>query len=116
MLISGVILLFVSGPTMFWIFGLFLCLFVGPAQSSSRTFLARLAPIGKEGQLFGLYATTGRAVSFLAPTLFGLFIFLFGTDRAGIVGILLVLAAGLLACCRSSRRRWGRAGNRARYG
>ena len=96
MLISGVILLFVSGPTMFWIFGLFLCLFVGPAQSSSRTFLARLAPIGKEGQLFGLYATTGRAVSFLAPTLFGLFIFLFGTDRAGIIGILLVLAAGLL--------------------
>ena len=100
MLISGGILLFVSGPTMFWIFGLFLCLFVGPAQSSSRTFLARLAPIGKEGQLFGLYATTGRAVSFLAPTLFGLFIYLFGTDRAGIVGILLVLgrrAAGAAA-------------------
>ena len=97
MLIAGGILLFVSGPTMFWIFGLFLCLFVGPAQSSSRTFLARLAPLGQEGQLFGLYATTGRAVSFLAPTLFGLFIYLFGTDRAGIVGILLVLAAGLLA-------------------
>lgn len=96
MLLSGVILLFVSGPTMFWIFGLFLCLFVGPAQSSSRTFLARLAPIGKEGQLFGLYATTGRAVSFLAPTLFGLFILIFGSDRAGIIGILLVLAAGLL--------------------
>lgn len=96
MLVSGGILLFVSGPTMFWIFGLILCLFVGPAQSSSRTFLARLAPIGKEGQLFGLYATTGRAVSFLAPTLFGLFIVLFGTDRAGMLGILLVLAAGLL--------------------
>lgn len=97
MLLAGGILLFVSGPTMFWIFGLFLCLFVGPAQSSSRTFLARLAPLGREGELFGLYATTGRAVSFLAPTLFGLFIYLFGTDRAGIVGILLVLAAGLLA-------------------
>ena len=49
MLISGGILLFVSGPTMFWIFGLFLCLFVGPAQSSSRTFLARLAPVGPRG-------------------------------------------------------------------
>ncbi len=97
MLIAGGILLFVSGPTMFWIFGLFLCLFVGPAQSSSRTFLARLAPIGREGQLFGLYATTGRAVSFLAPALFGFFTFVFGADRAGIVGILLVLGAGLLA-------------------
>jgi UMF1 family MFS transporter len=97
MLVAGVILLFVSGPTMFWIFGLFLTLFVGPAQSSSRTFLARLAPAGQEGQLFGLYATTGRAVSFLAPTLVGLFTYLFDSDRAGIVGILLVLAVGLVA-------------------
>jgi MFS transporter, UMF1 family len=97
MLVAGTILLFASGPTAFWIFGLILCLFVGPAQSSSRTFLARLAPPGHEGQLFGLYATTGRAVSFLAPMLFGLFTYVFGADRAGIVGILLVLAGGLAA-------------------
>ena len=96
-MIAGTVLLFVSGSMMFWIFGLALCLFVGPAQSSSRTFLARLAPPGREGQLFGLYATTGRAVSFLAPALFGLFTFLFHADRAGIVGILLVLLAGLVA-------------------
>ncbi len=97
MLAAGIALLFVSGSGMFWVFGLILCLFVGPAQSSSRTFLARLALPGQEGQLFGLYATTGRAVSFLAPALFGLFTFLFHADRAGIVGILLVLLIGLLA-------------------
>ncbi len=97
LLTAGVTLLFVSGPTMFWIFGLFLTLFVGPAQSSSRTFLARLAPPGHEGQMFGLYATTGRAVSFVAPTLFGVAITVFGTQRAGIVGILVVLAAGMAA-------------------
>ncbi|NMH98109.1 MFS transporter [Pseudonocardia sp. K10HN5] len=97
MMTCGVILLFLSGPTVFWIFGLGLCLFVGPAQSCSRTYLARLTPPGQEGQMFGLYATTGRAVSFLAPTLFGLFTFLFHADRAGIVGILVVLGLGLLA-------------------
>ncbi|WP_219416079.1 MFS transporter [Pseudonocardia nigra] len=97
MLVAGLILLFVSGSTMFWIFGLFLTLFVGPAQSASRTYLARLAPAGQEGELFGLYATTGRAVSFLAPTLVGVFTQAFGSDRAGIVGILLVLGVGLLA-------------------
>jgi MFS transporter, UMF1 family len=97
MIAAGVVLLFVSGPVAFWVFGLLLTVFVGPAQSSSRTFLARLAPPGREGQLFGLYATTGRAVSFLAPSLFGLFVSLFDSQRAGIVGIVAVLAAGLLA-------------------
>jgi MFS transporter, UMF1 family len=95
MLVCGTVLLFVSGPAAFWVFGLGLCLFVGPAQSSSRTFLCRLAPPGREGELFGLYATTGRAVSFVAPVLVGACTWLFGSDRAGIIGILLVLAAGL---------------------
>lgn len=97
MLLVGAVLLGVSGTLMFWIFGLLLCLFVGPAQSSSRTFLARITPPGREGQLFGLYATTGRAVSFLAPTLFGFFAWWFGADRAGIVGLLVVLGVGLAA-------------------
>jgi MFS transporter, UMF1 family len=97
MIAAGVVLLFVSGPRAFWVFGLLLTLFVGPAQSSSRTFLARLAPPGREGELFGLYATTGRAVSFLSPALFGLSVTVFGAQRAGIVGILLVLALGLVA-------------------
>ena len=97
MIACATVLLFVSGPAAFWVFGLGLCLFVGPAQSSSRTYLCRLAPPGREGELFGLYATTGRAVSFLAPTLVGVFTYAFGSDRAGIVGIIVVLAAGLVA-------------------
>lgn len=95
--VVGVVLLVVSGPTLFWIFGLVLGLFVGPAQASSRSYLLRLCPDGQEGQLFGLYATTGRAVSFLAPALIGLFTYLFGSDRAGTAGIVVVLLAGLLA-------------------
>jgi MFS transporter, UMF1 family len=97
LVVTLLILLFVNGPTMFWIFGLFLCLWVGPAQSSSRTYLARLAPEGREGQMFGLYATTGRAVSFLAPGLFTLFAAAFHSPRMGIIGIALVLLSGLIA-------------------
>ncbi|WP_051132908.1 MFS transporter [Nocardia paucivorans] len=93
----GVVLLTVSGPVMFWLFGLLLTLFVGPAQASARSYLARSAPPGREGQLFGLYTTTGRAVSFLSPLLFGVFVWMFAADRAGIVGLLVVLGAGLLA-------------------
>jgi UMF1 family MFS transporter len=93
---TSLILLFAHGTTMFWIFGLILTLWVGPAQSSSRAFMARISPVGREGEMFGLYATTGRAASFLAPALFALFSGLF-TDRVGIVGIALVLLAGTLA-------------------
>lgn len=94
---AGVALLFVSGPGWFWFLGLVLTIFVGPAQSASRTFLARLTPPGKEGEMYGLYATTGRAASFMAPALFGLFSFLLGGPRGGIVGLMLVLAVGLAA-------------------
>lgn len=94
---TALILLFMNGTTAFWIFGLILCLWVGPAQSSSRTFMARLAPTGREGQMFGLYATTGRAVSFLAPALFALLAGTFKSDRMGIVGIALVLILGAIA-------------------
>lgn len=96
MLMTMTVLLFVDGTTMFWIFGLLMCLFVGPAQSASRSFLARLVPPESDGQMFGLYATTGRAVSFLAPSLFAVFTAVFATDRAGIAGIALVLLVGLL--------------------
>lgn len=99
LLVSCTVLLFATGTTMFWIFGLLLCLWVGPAQASSRSFLARVAPAGREGEMFGLYATTGRAASFLAPGLFALFSGLF-SDRVGIVGIALVLLVGALALSR----------------
>ncbi|TFC82865.1 MFS transporter [Cryobacterium sp. TmT2-59] len=93
---SLVFLLHDGGQIVFWTAGLALTFFVGPAQSASRTFLARLIPAGREGEVFGLYATTGRAVSFLAPTMFALMVTIFGATYWGILGIMLVLLAGLL--------------------
>lgn len=95
MIAVGVILLFVDGPRGFWVFGLILCTFVGPAQSAARSFLSRVAPEHRAGQMFGLYAMTGRAVSWLAPVAFSAFVFLGGgDDRYGILGIVTVLAVG----------------------
>ncbi|WP_019202732.1 MFS transporter [Tsukamurella sp. 1534] len=100
MLIAGTILLFVRGEAMFWVFGLMLTVFVGPAQASARSMLARMSVPGREGQMFGLYQTTGRAASFLGPLMFGTFILAFGTDRAGIGGIIVVLGLGLVLLLR----------------
>ncbi len=98
------ILIFVlhdGGKAVFWPLGLAMTVFVGPAQAASRSFLARLVPEGKGGEIFGLYATTGRVVSFLSPLLFGLFIAVGAavtgqenTQYWGILGIVVILAAG----------------------
>jgi MFS transporter, UMF1 family len=95
MIAVGLVLLTLSGPLAFWICGLLLCLFVGPTLASARALMLRMSAEGKEGVAFGLYTTTGRAVSFLAPWMFFTFIDLFGADRAGLGGICVVLAAGL---------------------
>jgi UMF1 family MFS transporter len=97
MIAVGLVLLTLSGPLAFWICGLLLCLFVGPTLASARALMLRMSAEGKEGVAFGLYTTTGRAVSFLAPWMFFTFIDLFGADRAGLGGICVVLSAGLAA-------------------
>ena len=95
-----------TGKTVYWVLGLTLCVFVGPTQSASRTYLARIAPKGEEGEIFGLYATTGRAVSFLAPFMYSTAITIGAkatgmslADAAyfGILGIIVVLLVGLIA-------------------
>lgn len=96
MVVVGLTLMALSGPVVFWVCGLLLCLFIGPTQSAARTLLLRMTPDGKEGMAFGLYTMTGRAVAFIAPWLFFVFVDAFDADRAGMGGLCLVLAAGML--------------------
>ena len=83
MIAVGLTLLALSGPLAFWVCGLLLCLFIGPTQASARTLLLRMSADGREGMAFGLYTMTGRAVSFLAPWLFSVFVDVFDAVRAG---------------------------------
>lgn len=94
----GVFLFFTRdmGAAAFWVGGLILAALVGPAQAAARSFLARVSPVGQEGAIFGLYATTGRAVSFLTPTLWAVAIALGGAQYWGIVGIVTVLLLGFI--------------------
>lgn len=92
------------GPITYWVGGLALTLFVGPAQASSRSFVARFTPVGREGEVFGLYQTTGRAVSFISPLLWTSAIsaaLAAGVSQEqstvfGILGLLLVLVVGTI--------------------
>lgn len=94
--VLGAILLVVESKTMFWIFGVPLGIFFGPAQSASRSLMARLAPPGLYGEMFGLFALSGKATAFMGPLLFGLVTDLANSQRAGLATILGFFIVGMI--------------------
>ncbi len=104
---SSVFFFYDYGVATYWIGGLALCLFVGPAQASSRTFVSRFTPHGREGEVFGLYQFTGRAISFLSGTFWALSITFANTVLGlkdatiwGIWGLMIILIVGLFLLTR----------------
>lgn len=84
-------------PTVAWFLGLAIPmgLFIGPVQAASRSHLARIAPPDARGELFGLFALSGRITAFAGPLAVGLVTDLSGSQRWGMLPILLFLIAGL---------------------
>ena len=95
--VLGLVVLVFPATAVFWVAGLAICLFVGPVQSASRNLLTRLSLPGRETENFGLYATTGRALGFLGTAAFAATVALSGETRTGILGIVIVVALGLVA-------------------
>jgi len=100
LLVCGGLVLLAQTRTLFWIGGLALGLFVGPAQAASRSMMARLAPPDERAEMFGLLALSGKATAFLGPAVLGLVTAAAGSQRAGMATILVFWLAGLLAITR----------------
>ncbi|MGB4136223.1 MAG: MFS transporter [Microbacterium sp.] len=98
MVVAGLAVFFLrdAGTITFWIGGLILCAFVGPAQAAGRSFLARVTPAGREGEIFGLYATTGRAASWMASAAWAVLITATKSTAFGIIGLIAVLLVGFV--------------------
>jgi UMF1 family MFS transporter len=100
--------LFASLPERVYLgLGLLIGLVAGPMQAASRSLMARLAPQGRVGEFFGLFALSGKVTSFMGPTLVALATTLFASQQAGLsVLILFFLAvAWLLAGVRVGQAR-----------
>jgi len=93
--ILGSVLVVVDGATLFWVFGVPLGLFVGPAQAASRSMMARLAPADMRTEFFGLYALSGKATAFVGPALLAWTTMAFDSQRVGMATIIVFFLAGL---------------------
>ena len=76
--------------------GTFIGLGAGPAQSASRSLMARLSPPGMVTEFFGLYAFSGKATAFVAPLLIGLLTGFFGAQQPALLIILAFFVVGFV--------------------
>ncbi|MGI9366200.1 MAG: MFS transporter [Rhizobiaceae bacterium] len=68
----------------------------GALQAASRTLMVDQAEPGRMTEAFGLYALSGRATSFLAPFLIAVFTDFSGSQRIGVVPIVLLFLVSLM--------------------
>ncbi len=103
--VLGAAILLVQSQTLFWAFALPIGIFLGPAQSASRSLMARISPPEVTTKMFGLFALSGKATAFFGPAVFGWVTALAGSQRIGLSTILIFLAVGaaLLAPVRVPR-------------
>ena len=95
MSVLGGALLVVKSQSLFWVFGLPLGLFVGPAQSASRSLMAHIAPKSMRTEFFGLYALSGKATAFLGPAFLAWATVAFGSQRAGMATVIVFFLIGM---------------------
>lgn len=81
---------------LFWILVFFAGLFVGPLQAASRSLMARMAPDHLYNEMFGFFAFSGKATSFLGPWIVGWLIWAFDSMRIGLAVIVVFYAIGWL--------------------
>jgi UMF1 family MFS transporter len=79
----------------FWAAGVTVGIFVGPNQSASRSLMARFVPPEAENEFFGFFAFSGKLTAFAGPLLLGILTEGFGSQRAGMTGVLAMFVVGL---------------------
>ena len=94
LVIVGVPLLLVESKLVFMVLGAVLGIFFGPVQAASRSLMARITPAGMAGEMFGLYALSGKATAFVGPWMVALITALTGSQRWGMASVLPFLVVG----------------------
>jgi len=78
----------------FMAFAVLLGFCMGPMQAASRTMIGRLAPPGMTGEFYGLFALSGRATAWMAPTAIGIITTATHSNRLGVACVLVFLVLG----------------------
>ena len=87
--------IFQTAPELAYVgFAIIIAISITGAFASSRSLMARLAPEGMAGEVFGLYAMAGSATAWLGPGVVEVFTRAYHSQRAGFLSIGILLIAG----------------------
>ena len=86
---------FTHSKALFFVVAALAGLGLGSIQASSRAFMSRLIPKGREAELFGFYALCGKTGAILGPFLFGALADAHGARNA-ILSVIAFYAVGFL--------------------
>ena len=95
LIVTAAATILATTETQFWIAALAMSTFFGPVQAASRTLMAKLAPEHIRGEMFGLFALSGKVTAFIGPAVVGWVTLATGSYRAGMATVLIFLAIGL---------------------
>jgi len=79
----------------FWVAATVIGVMMGPNQSASRSLFAKLVPEHKHGEMFGLFAFSGKMSSLFGPMAYGAVLLATGDHRLAMATIVLFFVVGL---------------------
>lgn len=85
---------FMHTVAQFYVLAAVVGLVQGGVQSLSRSYFARLIPVGKSGEFFGFYNMLGKFAAVIGPLLVGLTAGLTGNAHLSILAVLVLFVAG----------------------
>lgn len=93
---AGLGVLWAPDKDVFMGMALLLGIFVGPVQAASRTMVGHISPPEQKGCYYGLYALSGKSVSFLGPLLYSTLLLTTGVQQIAMSTIIVFWIIGLL--------------------
>ena len=94
-IVATLLAVFLTTVAQFYALAAAIGLVQGGVQSLSRSLYARLIPPEKSGEYFGFFNMLGKFSSILGPVLAGTAALVTGSQRVGILSILVLFVAGL---------------------
>lgn len=87
----------------FWLLAVMVGMFQGAIQALSRSYFAKIIPVDKSGEYFGIYDICGKGASFIGTTLVGIVAQITNVANAGVAIIAVLFVIGYVLFCKAAK-------------